>query len=75
LAGLPGLASVERDRDHAHGAPSLYTLTLAPGASPQAVLKAALQRDLDISQFRLETPTLHDAFIVLTNAHDRHDPR
>ncbi len=69
LAALPGLASVERREGHV-GA-SLFTIELKPGASAQAVLKAALQRDLDISQFRLDAPTLHDAFIVLTKAHDR----
>jgi len=74
LASLPGLASVERQDGQIEGA-GLYTLTLTPGASAQAVLKAALQRDLDISQFRLETPTLHDAFIVLTKAHGRDDER
>jgi ABC-2 type transport system ATP-binding protein len=72
LAALPGLASVEREDGRVDGA-GLYTLTLTEGASAQAVLKAALQRDLDISQFRLETPTLHDAFIVLTKAHYRHE--
>ncbi len=70
LAALPGLASVRREDGEVEGA-GLYTLTLTAGASPQAVLKAALQQDLDISQFRLESPTLHDAFIVLTKAHDR----
>jgi ABC-2 type transport system ATP-binding protein len=70
LAALPGLASVEREDGQIDGA-GVYTLTLTPGASPQAVLKAALQHDLDISQFRLETPTLHDAFIVLTKTHGR----
>jgi ABC-2 type transport system ATP-binding protein len=69
LAALPGLASVEREDGQVDSA-GRYTLTLAPGGSAQAVLKAALQRDLDISQFRLETPTLHDAFIVLTKSHD-----
>ncbi len=72
LAALPGLASVRREDGEVDGA-GLYTLTLTAGASPQAVLKAALQQDLDISQFRLESPTLHDAFIVLTQAHDRRD--
>jgi ABC-2 type transport system ATP-binding protein len=70
LAALPGLASVRREDGQTDGG-GLYTLTLAPGGSAQAVLKTALQRDLDISQFRLETPTLHDAFIVLTQAEDR----
>ncbi len=74
LSALPGLASVEREDGQVDGA-GLYTLTLTPGASPQTVLKAALQRDLDISQFRLETPTLHDAFIVLTKAHGQAEAR
>jgi ABC-2 type transport system ATP-binding protein len=66
LATLPGLASIERTAPEPHGVDARYTLTLSPGASTQAVLKAAFQRDLDISQFRMEIPTLHDAFIVLT---------
>jgi ABC-2 type transport system ATP-binding protein len=74
LTSLPGLASVERQDGQVDGA-GLYTLTLTAGASAQGLLKTALQRDLDISQFRLETPTLHDAFIVLTKAHGRHDDR
>jgi ABC-2 type transport system ATP-binding protein len=74
LTSLPGLASVERQDSQIDGA-GLYTLTLTAGASAQGLLKTALQRDLDISQFRLETPTLHDAFIVLTKAHGRHDDR
>ena len=40
--------------------------TLSRGAAPQATLKAAFQRDLDVTRFQVEAPTLHDAFIALT---------
>jgi ABC-2 type transport system ATP-binding protein len=39
---------------------------LAAGAQPQATLKAAFERGLDITRFELKEPQLHDAFIVLT---------
>ncbi len=62
---LPGIVAVNENRDAHTGARSLAA-TLARGAEPQAALKAAFQRDLDLTQFRVEAPTLHDAFIVLT---------
>ena len=43
-----------------------YVATLKPGASAQEALRAAFQRGLDLREFRMEAPTLHDAFIVLT---------
>ena len=46
--------------------PHHYAATLSPGASGQEALRAAFQRGLDLSQFRIESPTLHDAFILLT---------
>ncbi len=61
---LPGVIEVGHDHE-ASGAPRLTAL-LARGAEPQAALKAAFQRDLDLTQFRVEAPSLHDAFIVLT---------
>ena len=51
--GLPGVSGVEEAID---------------ARSPQAALRAAFQRDLDLTQFRVEAPTLHDAFIALTGA-------
>ena len=62
---LPGVSAVEEQRD-AHTGVRALTATLGSGAEPQAALKAAFQRDLDLIQFRVEAPTLHDAFIVLT---------
>jgi ABC-type uncharacterized transport system ATPase subunit len=51
-----------------HSGRRVLVATLARGAEPQAALRAAFQRDLDLTQFRVEAPTLHDAFIVLTQA-------
>ncbi len=62
---LPGVNGVEEAVDARSGRRSL-TATLSAGAEPQAALRAAFQRELDVTQFRVETPTLHDAFIVLT---------
>jgi ABC-2 type transport system ATP-binding protein len=70
---LPGVAQAHRVSEDdlaepiADGA-ARYLATLAPGASSQAALKKAFSKGLDISQFRMETPTLHDAFIQLTKA-------
>ena len=62
---LPGVSGVAEASDSQSGGRSLIA-TLARGAEPQAALKAAFQRDLDLTEFRVEAPTLHDAFIVLT---------
>ncbi len=62
---LPGVSGVEEAVDSHSGRRSLIA-TLAGRAEPQAALKAAFQQELDVSQFRVEAPTLHDAFIVLT---------
>ena len=62
---LPGVSGVAEASDPQSGGRSLIA-TLARGAEPQAALRAAFQRDLDLTQFRVEAPTLHDAFIVLT---------
>ena len=62
---LPGVSQVDEASDPATGRRTL-TATLARGAEPQAALRSAFQRELDLTQFRVEAPTLHDAFIVLT---------
>ncbi|WP_174300989.1 ABC transporter ATP-binding protein [Caulobacter sp. S45] len=65
LQALPGVFAVDEAVD-AHSGRRMLTATLAGGAEPQAALRAAFQRELDVTQFRVEAPTLHDAFIVLT---------
>ena len=62
---LPGVSRVDEMSD-IHSGRRTLTATLARGAEPQAALRTAFQRDLDLTQFRVEAPTLHDAFIVLT---------
>ena len=62
--GLPGVETVAEERAPSGGRRLVAALTR--GAAPQAALKAAFQRDLDLTQFQVEAPTLHDAFIVLT---------
>jgi ABC-2 type transport system ATP-binding protein len=64
LAGAPGVVRVAHE-PIGEGRTRL-TAELAPGAPVQAALKAAFERDLDISRLELKEPHLHDAFIVLT---------
>jgi ABC-2 type transport system ATP-binding protein len=65
VRALPGVAAVAEEPASAADARRLIA-TLSPGAEPQAALKAAFQRELDITQFRIEAGSLHDAFIALT---------
>jgi len=70
VAALPGVAAVEtdealRDFDAVAGGRRIVA-TLAPGAPAQDTLKAAFARDLDLHRFEVREPTLHDAFILLT---------
>jgi ABC-2 type transport system ATP-binding protein len=55
LAGLPG---VEHIRDHGH----LQELRLAPGADPQVLLAALVQR-APVRYFELARPSLEDIFV------------
>ena len=61
---LPGVETVVEDRGATGG--RRLVAALVRGATPQPALKAAFQRDLDLTRFQVEAPTLHDAFIVLT---------
>jgi ABC-2 type transport system ATP-binding protein len=68
VAALPGVASVAHDhapRDDA-AAGQRFIADLAPGAPAQDALKAAFARDLDLRRFEVREPSLHDAFILLT---------
>ena len=62
---LPGVSAIETV-EPLEGGERRITATLAPGAEPQAALKAAFAAGLDLRRFDLREPTLHDAFIVLT---------
>ena len=59
VQALPGVSDVEPAGDG-------FRARLAAGAQPQAALKAAFDRGLDVSRFEAPEPSLHDAFIVLT---------
>ncbi len=64
---LPGVTTVETVAAE-DGAPPRLLAELARDAQPQGALRAAFERGLDLTQFRVESPTLHDAFILLTEA-------
>ncbi len=63
-AALPGLHLLASEPLETGG--RRVTAELMGGAGPQAPLKAAFERGLDVTRFELKEPTLHDAFIVLT---------
>ncbi len=67
VAGLPGIAAVESVAVEGEE-PGVFSHAahMAPDADPQAALKAAFARGLDVRRFEMRQPTLHDAFIVLT---------
>lgn len=56
LPALPGVVSIE-----AHNAAS--RLVLAPGAKPQDVLRALVEKNVEVEQFELAMPTLDEIFI------------
>jgi ABC-2 type transport system ATP-binding protein len=56
LSGLPGVESIEP----VNGAVRLH---LAPGAKPQSVLKALVDRNLTVEQFEVAVPDLDEIFI------------
>ncbi len=62
---LPGVTAVETMASDDDFPPRLLA-ELARDAQPQGALRAAFERGLDLTQFRVESPTLHDAFILLT---------
>jgi ABC-2 type transport system ATP-binding protein len=67
VAALPGVAAVETvELEAADPGVEFHKAALAPGADPQAALKAAFAGGLDVRRFELKEPSLHDAFIVLT---------
>lgn len=66
-ASLPGVAGVESIAVEGDE-PGVYAhrAALTKTADPQAALKAAFARGLDVRRFEIKQPSLHDAFIVLT---------
>jgi ABC-2 type transport system ATP-binding protein len=56
LPALPGVVSVEE-----HNAAS--RLVLAPGAKPQDVLRALVEKNVEVEQFELAMPTLDEIFL------------
>ena len=64
LAGAPGIDSISADG--LEDGRTRLTASLSSGAQVQAVLKAAFDRNLEISSLELKQPHLHDAFIALT---------
>jgi ABC-2 type transport system ATP-binding protein len=63
VAALPGVAQVEAEAGEEG---TRFLATLALGATAQEALRTAFQRNLDLRQFKMDNPTLHDAFIVIT---------
>jgi ABC-2 type transport system ATP-binding protein len=64
---LPGVAAIESVEAAADEAPGWRIVAaLAPGAPAQDALKAAFAQGLDLRRFEVREPSLHDAFIVLT---------
>ena len=60
IKALPGVADVATD------AAGVRTASLVPGAAAYDTLRAAFAAGLDLTRFEVKEPSLHDAFIVLT---------
>ena len=71
LTGAPGIAAVTSEV--IDGGLTRLTAALASGAPVQGVLRAAFERNLEITSLELKQPHLHDAFIALTSPEAR-DP-
>jgi ABC-2 type transport system ATP-binding protein len=65
VVALPGIAAVETDEALEDGGRRIVA-ALTPGAEAQGALKAAFAQNLDLRRFEMREPSLHDAFIVLT---------
>ncbi|NWH09113.1 MAG: ATP-binding cassette domain-containing protein [Alphaproteobacteria bacterium] len=61
---IPGVVSVTPDSDdgHDHGA---IVITLAEGADPQALLRAAFEGNVALERFEVREPSLHEVFVAL----------
>ena len=65
VQALPGIVAGETDEALPEGGRRVVA-TLAAGAPAQIALKTAFAQGLDVRSFEVREPTLHDAFIVLT---------
>ncbi len=66
VTGLPGVSEVI-DAGAGEDGTSRWRLRFLPGVTPNEALKTVLVGGLDVRRFEAHEPTLHDAFIVLTN--------
>ncbi|MEQ1929009.1 MAG: ATP-binding cassette domain-containing protein [Parvularculaceae bacterium] len=64
LAKTRGVLSIAAKGDPEDGEQA-YELTLAAGADPQAILKAAFESGLRLSRFELAGASLHEIFVTL----------
>ena len=60
IKALPGVVSVETDTA------GIRTAALARDATAHQTMRAAFERGLEFTRFEMREPSLHDAFIVLT---------
>jgi hypothetical protein len=66
VTGLPGVSEVIDGGSGEEGT-HRWRLRFLPGVTPNEALKTVLVGGLDVRRFEAHEPTLHDAFIVLTN--------
>lgn len=66
VTGLPGVSEVI-DGEAGEEGTHRWRLRFLPGVTPNEALKTVLVGGLDVRRFEAHEPTLHDAFIVLTN--------
>ena len=68
VAALPGVTAIESDEAilNTDEGGRRIVAALAPGAPAQDALKAAFTHNLDLRRFEVREPSLHDAFILLT---------
>jgi len=60
VRALPGVALVLTDEA------GVRTASLTPGAAAYETLRAAFAREVELTRFEVREPSLHDAFIMLT---------
>lgn len=69
VTGLPGVSDIIEAGTGEDGT-TRWRLRFLPGQTPNEALKTVLVGGLDVRRFEAHEPTLHDAFIVLTNGGD-----
>jgi ABC-2 type transport system ATP-binding protein len=63
---LPGVVDVEPDDD-------AFNLTLVEGGSPQAVLRALVDRDVEVQAFEVAPVPLEEIFVAVVSGEERED--